>query len=351
MITSAIVLGVALSSCAGEDASEEATTGVAPGDSSSDSGSSSTGHTPELPTAADSCVNAPTIGPGRWKGALLPPEEPQDGVCGLGGPDAFFRVEIPRRADLWIRATGEGFSPRLAVHPDVCTGDAPLTCSLDGGGPEGLWLYDLLGGSALRLAVGMDPDDPLLGDMVPISFTLDLDLRRVLEAGELCMPEDYGRCVSGTVCAPPDEDDMSGDKLNWRCVSVDADTCADAELVVMTTTETTLELPGPPLQSDAHYHSCGGEGLVERVFQIRVPEPLNDGEELRVAASSPALGLAARAPGCLLDDERACTAPGTDGVLVVDLATAGGEMFLFVEWPVDAEGLDALSLTLTRQGG
>ena len=352
-----VVLACALAACSGGGGDSTGTTGDGDDD---DATSGGMGFTPTTPS--DLCELAPLVGPGRWYGALSTNAELLGGVCEMGGPDAFLRVSADKRVDLQVFARGEGFTPRVEIIGDACTHDPSLGCALDG--TAGLTVRDLLPGSTVHIVVGASPDEPLLGqsDTTTMPYYVDIVTTRVLAAGERCRPEVLGRCIAGTVCAPASEDEDGGQVPDpaaaepvWRCVEVTADTCADAEEVDLAGTLTTLEFAGPPAQSDAHHHSCTGVDLVERVFQLRLPENPDGTESLNIRTDAPGVGLAVRTPGCLLDHELACSAPAEDGaeVTIVDfaaLAQSGAQPYLFVEWPADgpAEIADGFVVELVR---
>jgi hypothetical protein len=81
-----------------------------------------------------------------------------------------------------------------------------LVC--DGSGVAGL--EDLGAGTVVTLAIGAEPElfTSLSGVAVPegepdpLGFTVDVGMRRVLAAGEVCMPPSRGRCGAGTLCLP-----------------------------------------------------------------------------------------------------------------------------------------------------
>jgi hypothetical protein len=119
-------------------------------------------------------------------------------VCGGGGPDVFLRIAVPLRADLQVEAQGVGFTPRVSLAPPGCQKAPMLVC--DGSGVAAL--EDLSEGTVVTLAIGMDPAlfvslsgvAALEGEPDPLAFTVDVGLRRVLAAGEACLPTVRGRC-------------------------------------------------------------------------------------------------------------------------------------------------------------
>ncbi len=354
----ACALAFAPAACAGGGGD---TTGTTTGDNDDDDSATSDamGFTP--PTPRDLCELAPLVGAGRWYGELYTNTEQLAGVCGMGGPDAFLQLATDKRVDLQVFARGEGFTPRVEVIGDTCTRGASLGCALDG--TSGLTVRDLLAGTTVHIVVGVGADEPLLGEIetTTMPYYVDIVTRRVLEAGERCQPAELGRCVAGTVCAlesdeeqDPDADPGSGGV--WRCVETTADTCADAEEVDLAGTLTTLELFGPPAQSDAHQHSCTGAELVERVFQLRLPDTVEATESLSIRTDAPGVGLALRTPGCLSEHELACSAPAESGaeLTIMDLASlaqSGQRPYLFVEWPADGPGddVDEFVVELARE--
>src|SRR5690606_4354372 len=86
---------------------------------------SSTGDDAYVPSeeATDQCGLAPTIGAGRHEGTLRGKASELDGACGLGGPDAFLRLDVPRRSDVRLQAYGVGLVPRVGALPHTCATD------------------------------------------------------------------------------------------------------------------------------------------------------------------------------------------------------------------------------------
>ena len=299
----------------------------------------------EVPSevATDQCSKAPAIGAGRHFGTLRSKVSELDGACGLDGPDAFFRLEIPRRSDVWLQGFGVGFSPRVGVLPNTCSVDwtgRTLACT-EG---VGTWLLDVAVGSSLVVSVGIDPEHPVLGQGAPaqgydpLDFVLEVELRNVLDAGDPCEPASRGRCGSGTACQVPEPpaDDPEAPAGEAVCTVLEGDTCQAAVPVVVeftgTPTVTTVEIDPSVLQTDAHHHSCGGARTRERVLRLQLP---GDGApEIEVSADHPEVGLALRGPGCLPSHERGCVDPVGSASLTG--VVTGAEAFLFVELPASA---------------
>jgi hypothetical protein len=137
----------------------------------------------------------------------------------------------------------------------------------------------------------------------------------------------------------------------------------DHELVV--SGDDSIALPGEEVHSDAHHHGCGGARRDEAVYRLSLDPDwiatLEPTAALEISTEQPGVGLAVRAPGCLPDQEIACTPPG-DGaaqVLVEDLAAltaAGTEPFLFVERPAASDAApdeppEAVSVALKAVDG
>ncbi|MCA9694640.1 MAG: hypothetical protein R3A51_06135 [Nannocystaceae bacterium] len=331
--------------CGGGQA--EATTEAPPADETSDTDIPMF----EKPAPADACEEAPTVDVGRWEGSFASFAGAFGGACGMGGPDAFLRLTIPTRADLRVYAEGEGFVPRVAVTTDACEPGAELACTTDYPPGEPLVIPDLRGGTAIRVVIGVDPDDPILvepaeGEALDLEFFVDLGLTKVLDEGDRCEPAALGRCVFGTACLPGGDDEPA------RCQAIAADTCAAPEDVAVPTSGATLQLAADEPQNDAHHLSCTGAGARDRVYRLALPAGLGDGAVLRIHTDHPGVGLGLRAPSCLDADERACAAPAEDGATVDlgDLAALAGDgvaPLLFVELPQEPDaGEVAIELTI-----
>jgi hypothetical protein len=295
--------------------------------------------------ATDQCELAPEIGAGRHYGSLRGDAAELGGACGLGGPDAFFRLVVPRRSDVWLQGYGVGFVPRVGVLPHTCTTDWASRTLLCTEG-VGSWLLDVAAGSSLVVSVGVDEEDPVLDEPPPtegsdpLELALDVELRNVLEPGEPCLPEGVGRCGSGTAClpAPPPEDDPEAPPGPAVCTVLEGDTCQTAAPVIVTTGVTLVEIDPATPQTDAHAHSCGGARRRERVLRLELPGLGPHALEARV--DHPGVGLALRAPGCLVEDERGCVDPDAPPPAVLAVEVSGPVAFLFVELPPVEDGTD-----------
>lgn len=349
----AALVALAGTACGG-GASGGASGGSADVGEGSSSGDESGGNAPQLQVPSESCAAAPAVGQGRFAGNLRDrgPDPLLNGVCGGGGPDVFLRVEVPLRADLHVEARGVGFTPRVSLAPPGCQQAPMLVC--DGGGVVGL--EDVGAGTVVTLAIGAEPelftslsDVPVPdGEPDPLAFTVDVGMRRVLAAGEVCMPPSRGRCGAGTLCLPEistadtdSETDTDGDDASlWTCMAQAGNGCIEPEelaVQLVAGVGSIIVDPDQP-QSDVHRHSCTGAGTRERVLRLTMPEELGplDSLELRVAA--PEVGLALRAPGCFASDELACMGARPSGAQVViaapdELRQAGVAPYLFVELP------------------
>lgn len=312
----------------------------------SDTTGGSTGPTIDVPTPTDACADAPLLTYGSYRGTLRSYElaPAPAGVCRGGGPDAFARVGAPVRADLHVEARGVGFVPRLSLAPDDCSPAREIACA-DGSALE---LRDLTVGTVVRVAVGADPDvfsdlnlQPApAGGPDPLEYDLDIAFTRVLAAGETCLPESRGRCADGTLCL------ASAEGSAHVCTTLPGDTCATAERVTIVLDENgeaTATVDFAASHTDAHRGSCTGAGRREHVMRLGLP-PSPPERALQVRATRDDTGLAARAPGCLADEEVTCAAPTAGGARVViphltALRAAGVEPYLFVELPdPDAPG-------------
>lgn len=318
------------------DATDPGTTG---------GGGSTTGVWAEAPAPADLCDDALLVSHGLYVGNLrdAKPDPATAGVCGGGGPDTFLRVELPVRADLHVRARGNGFTPRLSLAPDDCLGGREIACAVD----APIALRDLAGGTVVRVSVGveqhvfvdMNKSPAPEGAPDPLAFELDIGLTRVLGPGDVCEPASRGRCSDGSLCLAAD--DRGAVPV---CTTLPADTCSTAQpvtLVLDLDGRGSLDIDPAVAQTDAHHHSCGGDGTRERVMRLHLPAA-PPARALEIAASRPDIGLAVRAPSCLLADEVTC-APGTEAAARVvisnlpALRAAGIEPYLFIELPAGSE--------------
>ena len=341
-----LVLALACTTGGAESSDSDLTT------TSGDDSTSTTGVWSTAPGPADVCGAALLVSHGVYRGDLrgASPDPATGGVCGDGGPDTFLRIEVPIRADLRVQAHGNGFAPRISLAPDDCLGGRELACASD----APIELRDVTAGTILRVSVGVDPhvfkdmkEQPAPeGAPDPLGFELDIGLTRVLGAGEVCEPASRGRCADGTLClaAAP-----GGAPV---CTILAADTCSTAESHAIA-----LDLDGRGViavdpaasQSDAHHHSCGGDGTRERVLRLAIPvtPPLR---ALEIVASRADVGLAVRAPSCLAADERAGAADASAAGVVISglpaLHAAGVEPFLFVELPEGSDGDEPFTLDL-----
>lgn len=294
--------------------------------------------------ATDQCELAPEIGAGRHHGSLRGNAAELSGACGLGGPDAFFRLAVPRRSDVWLQGYGVGFVPRVGVLPHACTSEWASRTLLCTEG-VGSWLLDVAAGSSLVVSMGVDEESPLLDEPPPnegpdpLGFALDVELRNVLEPGEPCLPPGVGRCGSGTACLPePPPEDSEPDAPSGPsiCTVLEGDTCETAVAVAVPSGVTVVEIDPATPQTDAHAHSCGGARRRERVLRLELPsEGLH---AVEVSVDHPGVGLALRAPGCLVEDERGCVDPEGPPPAVLAVEVSGDAAFLFVELPPVEDG-------------
>jgi len=303
---------------------KESTTGAG-GDSSGSSGDE-VGF-----DGADVCLSAPLEAPGTFLGSLAD-KASNGGACAQGGPDAFFRISVDRRSDVWVSARGDGYEPRIGVFGNDCGvafDDAGLLCTEGVGG----WVTDLAAGTELFVAVGgssAEVDASATG-----AFELDVRTRDVLSEGELCGLEAWGRCEGGTRCDVPDAGDTGGDPPEI-CVAIPGDDCGNAIEVDVRRGTASLLIEPDAEHTDAHEHACGGERSAERVYRLRLPD-LDPDETLRIEGEGVA-ALAARGPTCLVEEERACGAD-PDGLPSITLSDVlPSTIYLFVELPPRPEG-------------
>jgi len=348
LVAVAAVVALALTACGGG----------ASGSGSVDVGEMSSGgdetgvNDPQLQVPSESCAAAPAVGQGRFAGTLRDrgSDPALDGVCGGGGPDVFLRVEVPVRADLRVEARGVGFTARVGLAPPGCQKAPMLVC--DGSGVAEL--EDLSEGTVVTLAIGVDPEvfatlsgvAVAEGEPDPLAFTVDVGMRRVLAAGEACMPDVRGRCGAGTLCLPAisaadtDSDGEADENSPWTCTPVAGAGCLDPEDVAVQLLAGVGSISVDPEQpqGDVHRHSCTGADMRERVLRLTMPTELGPHDSLEIRVERPEVGLALRAPGCLASDELACMAPRPSGAQVViaeprALRQAGVDPYLFVELP------------------
>jgi hypothetical protein len=373
----------------GESSGEEAG-GGADGTDTGTTGGQTTGEEPPAGEASDICSAAPAVGVGLWTGSLRDKSRNLGGACGAGGPDAFFKVPVPLRADVRLEAFGVGFTPRLGAVFGDCVADwenRGLLCTEGLGG----WLTDLAAGTDLYVSIGIDPEDPVLDTSAPeegpdpLQFALEVTIRRILEPGDLCLPSSRGRCVVGSACLPGAADgdgtetstSTGGDGTgtsgetgqdgatggsSWRCVSLEADTCASAQTVAVAMEGTTLPIEPGWVHTDAHHHSCAGARVADRVYRLELPSDMEPGSALDITVDEPEAALAVRLPGCTQGEEIACQEREAAGATVtIDdadaLAASGVSPYLFVEFPFASgsggatTGEAPFSLQITVLGG
>ncbi len=312
---------------------------------------------------SEDCADAPAIAQGSFAGSLRDrtPDPVIGGVCGGGGPDVFLRVQVPLRADLRVEARGNGFTPRVSLAPLGCLSAPMLTCGVDGV----VELADLEEGTMVNLAVGLDAESfaalaeqaPADDGTDPLGFVVDVGMTRVLARGEACRPAARGRCGAGSLCMQEltvADEDGEADEV-WSCTPLAGDNCIDPERVsvALMGSEGTLIVDPDLPQSDAHHHSCTGEGTRERVIRLRLPALLGPQISLQIRTERPEIGLALRAPGCLANEELACAAPSPAGSQVTivapdELQRAGIEPYLFVEMPEPGVLEEPVTLHLRR---
>ncbi len=345
---------------------------AAEGGAGDPSGTEETGDTgeeyapPDPVEPSNLCETAPEVGAGRFEGELAELAEELGGPCGGGGPDAFLRVRLPRRADLRVAAEAEGFVPKVGVLPSSCVPDRELACSEDG---SPVTITDLPAGSEVLVVVGAAvPGDLPAANAGSLAFAVDVGPTWVLGLDEPCFPPELGRCAHGTTCAPDPEtipeEGEEGEPSGYRCRVLPGDHCATAVLldVALAVGESTqVEVALAPELTDAHAQSCVGEGRVDHVLQLRFDPAmatLEPGAELQVASVTPDVGLALRAPGCTVDAELDCAEPssmaGESTVtfpVVAQAATDGQSVFLFVEAPSAEDPLSTVELDLSVVDG
>lgn len=335
-----VVLGLACGDGDSDSGAPSATSGA------SETGGSSTGLFEEPSVGpTDICARAPAIGAGMHPGSLRGYSADLGGACGLGGPDAFFRLDVPRRSDVKLRAFGGQFVPRVGVLPHTCANDwSSRTMLCDEG--VGTWLLDVPAGSSLVVSVGIDEAEPVLAEPPPsagpdpLSFSLEVRLRTVLDEGDPCEPVDRGRCETGTACLSPPPPPMqpNAPPLPAVCTALAGDTCDSAVGLSLPVGITTVEIDPATLQTDAHEHSCGGARRRERVLRLALPAQAP--HRLHVRGDRAELGFALRSPSCLLEDEVACVGPDSSPSPELSAELSGASALLFVELPAqdDSDG-------------
>lgn len=343
---------LALLSACGPTASTDGDAADAEADTSQDEGESETGE----PTAlGDSCETTELIieAPATLRASLRhATASPLTEVCGVAGPAVFARVRVGGRVDLTMSARGRAFEPSLTVMPPDClsVADDPgrlLAC----GHALPLTLFDIGPDIELLVAIAIAADDPALaltpaadGETDPLDVELAFTLQAVLGEGQRCGPG-QGRCESGTVCLPADEDGVSVD----RCRRPEADSCVAPGSWQLPPPGEVLSFTIAPDEphSDAHEHACTGWRRPERVDRLELPASLPAGTTLIVRADDPRVGLALRGPSCAVEHALACAADGApsetvlswggDGSLA-DMAAAGDSPWLFIELPRQDRG-------------
>jgi hypothetical protein len=342
-------LGLAVGACGSDNeppASDESN------DEQSETGESSSeeGETGEPPALGDDCqdtilrIEAPSTFEATLRNAT-PDEGGIAAECGLTGPSVFVEVTVHDRVDLQVSARGREYTPKLAVMLPGCSEDPSriLACA------ETLptTLLDIGPALELLVAVGIDEADAALAlpipedqQVDPLDFELRLEARPVLGEHALCGPS-HGRCESGTVCLPADED---GAEI-FRCRRPEADSCVAPGTLVVPSPGMAVQIEIAPDEphSDAHEHACTGWRRPERVDRLVLPDGLGDTATLSVMADDPRVGLALRGPDCLPESALAC-APATgngDGTSLsfaapgqlAALAAASEGPLLFIELP------------------
>ncbi len=277
-----------------------------------------------LEPGADICLAAAPVGQGIHRGDLRGKESNNGGACERGGPDVFFDVDVPLRADVMFWARADDFEPRVGVRHGDCAArfdDAGLLCA---SGLPG-WVLDVDVGTRLIASVGIDPSAPALAGTEPLPFELEIAFRRVLAEGDRCEPASVGRCEIGTRCAA-----QGGAAAT--CIAVPGDTCRSALPLTLRPGTTVVEIPSEAIHADAHDHACAGARTPERVHRIALEGDLGPDARIEVEAAF-AEGVAVRGPGCLPEEELACAADGDTLVL----AAPPPFFYLFTELPDAAE--------------
>ncbi len=290
-----------------------------------------------------SCTDVVSVVHGFYEGSLQDSAAGAAEFCGISGPAMFVEIDIPRRADLTVEAVGTQAIPTVVVLPKGCVKDQELACSA--GIP--VTVADLSGGASVVLGVMLPEEDANAqrAEAGALNFGLSIQLRAVLEVGELCHPVSLGRCVGGSACLAKLED-PEHDAETYRCRILADDTCADPRVVqideAILSQEFELSFARTELHSDAHVHSCTGhrrpETVVRLEFRAALGESLSETGRLQISSADPLVGLALRTPGCLPEQETACAAPQEGGASVeveglAGLAEQGLPVFLFVEQP------------------
>jgi hypothetical protein len=258
--------------------------------------------------------------------------------------------------------TGEGYGRMTVAKRAAHLSSSSVRCFAMPNLGEGTVLDLAVGVDAASFVALSDVAAPADGDD-PLDFVVDVAMTRVLAAGEVCKPTARGRCASGTLCmlapevvdAGGDDDDDAGGIERWECTEVPANRCEDPEVVTVKLFEDAGALsidPDQP-QADAYRHSCTGEGTRERVLRLALPASLGPLDSLQIWTDRPEVGLALRAPGCLVSDELDCSPPSPAGSQVTivapdELQRKGVQPYLFVEQPEPGVLTEVVTLHLRR---
>lgn len=299
------------------------------GDGDDESGSSGDAVSNEV--GADVCLSAPAVPPGRYEGTLAG-KSASGGACAQGGPEVFFRFDVARRSDVRVSAHGDGYDPRVGVFGHDCAvpfDEAGLLCTTGTAG----WVTDVPAGSELYVAVGAataDVDGSRTGN-----YALEVSTRNVLSAGERCGPEAWGRCETGSVCLGA-ADEGGADV----CTEISGDRCGNPISLDIPRGDSGVTIDDTELHTDAHHHRCGGDRTAERVYRLELPS-VSDEAVLRISGEAVS-ALAARAPTCLVEEERGC-ATSSEGTPNLELeGPLPRTMYLFVELPDASEVTPAI---------
>lgn len=267
----------------------------------------------------DACEDAVAVVGGRFV-ATLRGATSQGGACGNEGPETFFAVDVPVRADVEVVARGLGFEPIVGVLGGRCSAawDEALLCGTGGG-----FVSNVRAGVRLIIAVGIDPDAEVLqaepGDTDepdPLEIEVTVLIHPLRPEGSPCVIGQT-RCEPGTTCAEASD--------GLRCIAPIADTCATAVAIDADTAELP-QLTGDVPATDAHRHTCGGARIRERVFRLTPPQDRTDGGYVLGLTAGTNTLIAVRGESCLFRDELAC------GRGSVNVALDGGSaVYVFVE--------------------
>lgn len=304
------------------------TSGDGGGDDESGSGSGGGGER----DGAEVCPSAPSRPPGVYRDSLSG-RDGNGGACGQGGPDVYFHIEIERRSDVRVSAVGDGFEPRVGVFGNDCAlpfDEGGLLCTT---GVPG-WVSDVAAGTDLFVAVGAA--NAQVERSPTGTFELDVRTRDVLDEGEPCGNEAWGRCEGGTACL-----ESEGPAV---CVQIPGERCGNAIELQLSRGATALSIDATTIHTDDHRHGCGGARVRDRVYRLTLPTVSQDA--ILRAEGENVLALAARGPTCLTSDEEACAAE-SDGTPSFEIpGPLPPIVYLFVELPdvVDDESEQSPSL-------